>query len=129
MKSLPELSSNSSLTLILVGLTAAAILLIASIVSVATVIACRKPAVVRRRHRCQTKSSDDLELSEAGFGEGFQRRSAQYRASMYAETEERISRLIEGKSIRSSYRSRLVNMSVNKPLSCWIIRFLFVLDV
>lgn len=39
--------------------------------------------------------------SEAGFGEGFQRRSAQYRASMYMQddntsTEERISRLIEG---------------------------------
>lgn len=97
IKSPPKLPTNSSLTLILVGLTAAAVLLIVSIVSVATVIACRKPTVVRRRHRCQSKPSDDLELSEAGFGEGFQRRSAQYRASMYAETEDRISRLIEGK--------------------------------
>ncbi|XP_068894173.1 neural cell adhesion molecule 1 isoform X1 [Tenebrio molitor] len=91
-------SSRQNLTVILVALTAAAVLLIVGIVAAACVIACRKTPVVVRRQTTTRKSSDDLELSEAGFSDGFHRRSAQYRASMYAlqETEDRISRLIEG---------------------------------
>ncbi|CAH0550171.1 unnamed protein product, partial [Brassicogethes aeneus] len=89
--------SRPGLTVILVGLTALAALLIVGIVAAAAVIACRRPpAAVRRRRREASKPPSELELSEAGFGEGFHRRSAQYRASMYGETEERISRLIEG---------------------------------
>lgn len=90
----PALPMKQNLTLILLGLTAAAVLLIVGIVSVATVLACRKqPArVVMRRHqsgtRAASKPPDDLELSEAGFGEGFHRRSAQYRASLYAQEME-----------------------------------------
>lgn len=53
-------------------------------------------SVRRRRERRSSKPPSDLELCEAGFGEGFHRRSALYRASMYGECEERISRLIEG---------------------------------
>jgi hypothetical protein len=84
-----------------VALTAAAVLLIVGIVAAACVIACRKTPVVVRRQTTTRKSSDDLELSEAGFSDGFHRRSAQYRASMYAlqETEDRISRLIEGRCV------------------------------
>lgn len=76
-------------------------LLIVSIVAVAAVIACRRPATaaaaVRRRERRSSKPPEEFDLTEAGFGEGFHRRSAQYRASMYGECEERISRLVEGK--------------------------------
>lgn len=90
-------SSRRGLTLIIIGLTAAAVLLIVGIVVAAAVVACRKPpATVRRRPRNTRKPPDDGELSEAGFGEDFHRRSAQYRMSMYGEAEERISRLIEG---------------------------------
>lgn len=105
MDSEENLSSKQSLTVILVGLTAAAVLLIVGIVAVACVIACRKSSSttpVRRRQQQGNKCSEEIELSEAGFSEGFHRRSAQYRASMYAlqETEERISKLVEGKSFR-----------------------------
>ncbi|KRT85732.1 hypothetical protein AMK59_1865 [Oryctes borbonicus] len=86
---------KQNLTLILLGLTAAAVLLIVGIVAVATVLACRKQqanagttGVVLRRERRSSKPPDDLELSEAGFGEGFHRRSAQYRASLYAQEME-----------------------------------------
>ncbi|GJQ65845.1 hypothetical protein Trydic_g3948 [Trypoxylus dichotomus] len=85
---------KQNLTLILLGLTAAAVLLIVGIVAVATVLACRKhqpsggTGVVLRRERRSSKPPDDLELSEAGFGEGFHRRSAQYRASLYAQEME-----------------------------------------
>lgn len=85
---------KQNLTLILLGLTASAVLLIVGIVSVATVLACRKQqsnsgnnAVVLRQRR-SSKPPDDLELSEAGFGEGFHRRSAQYRASLYVQEME-----------------------------------------
>lgn len=73
-------------------------LLIVSIVAVAAVIACRRPTAtaVQRRPRRSSKPPDEFDLTEAGFGEGFHRRSAQYRASMYGECEERISRLVEG---------------------------------
>lgn len=99
-------------------------MLIVSVVVAATVLACRRrthsqrmlfteflklvllhvtvtasdsiSSVRRRRERRSSKPPSDLELSEAGFGEGFHRRSALYRASMYGECEERISRLIEG---------------------------------
>ncbi|XP_019764503.2 hemicentin-2 [Dendroctonus ponderosae] len=92
-------STSHHLTIIIAGVSATAILLILAIVIAATVIACRKaPSTVpvRRRERRSSKPPSDLELSEAGFGEGFHRRSALYRASMYGECEERISRLIEG---------------------------------
>ncbi|XP_015837630.1 hemicentin-2 isoform X2 [Tribolium castaneum] len=91
-------SSRQNLTVILVALTAAAVLLIVGIVATAVTIACRKTPAAARRQTTRRKSSDDLEMSEAGFSEGFQRRSAQYRASMYGlqETEDRISRLIDG---------------------------------
>ncbi|XP_063921788.1 neural cell adhesion molecule 1 isoform X2 [Zophobas morio] len=97
-------SRHQNLTVILVALTAAAVLLIVGIVAAACVIACRKTPVVVRSQTTARKSSDDLELSEAGFSEGFHRRSAQYRASMYAlqETEDRISRLIEEANSRRS---------------------------
>lgn len=75
---------KQNLTLILVGVAAAVVLLIVCIVSIAGVLACRRqPTVVLRRPRPSSKSPEELELSEAGFGEGFRRRSEQYRASMY----------------------------------------------
>ncbi|XP_056634796.1 hemicentin-2 [Diorhabda sublineata] len=91
-------TSNMNLTALIVGLACAAVLLIVSIVSVSAVLACRKPKnrLVQRRSRRSSKPPDDFDLSEDGFGEGFHRRSAQYRASMYGECEERISRMIEG---------------------------------
>ncbi|ERL85566.1 hypothetical protein D910_02985 [Dendroctonus ponderosae] len=101
-------STSHHLTIIIAGVSATAILLILAIVIAATVIACRKaPSTVpvRRRERRSSKPPSDLELSEAGFGEGFHRRSALYRASMYGECEERISRLIEGEQLM-----RLVNV-------------------
>lgn len=79
---------KQNLTLILLGLTAAAVLLIVGIVAVATVLACRKQPRVVLRQRRNSKPPDDLELSEAGFGEGFHRRSAQYRASLYTQEME-----------------------------------------
>ncbi|XP_060524605.1 hemicentin-1 isoform X2 [Cylas formicarius] len=99
---LPESKSPTSLslTLIIAGLSVTAVLLIVVIIAVSTVIACRKNApkstTIRKRRRPSSKPPSELELSEAGFGEGFHRRSALYRASMYGECEERISRLIEG---------------------------------
>lgn len=120
----PTSSSTSSLTLIVVGLTAAAVLLIVGIVTVATVIACRRPpptvtsslaadpaaVQLRRRRSKQRMDVDESELSEAGFGEEFHRRSAQYRASMYAEAEDRISRLLEGPDL---IMSPVVSFSAN----------------
>ncbi|XP_066142392.1 neural cell adhesion molecule 1 isoform X2 [Euwallacea fornicatus] len=88
-------SSNPNLTVIIAGVSVAAFLLIIGVVVTASVVACRRSAV-RRRERRSSKPPSELELSEAGFGEGFHRRSALYRASMYGECEERISRLIEG---------------------------------
>ncbi|CAG9860290.1 unnamed protein product [Phyllotreta striolata] len=87
--------SSVNLTVIVVSLAAAAVVLIVSIISVAAILACRRPGVVRMRRR-SSKPPEEFDLSEAGFGEGFHRRSAQYRASMYGECEERISRMIEG---------------------------------
>nr|XP_023016282.1 hemicentin-2-like [Leptinotarsa decemlineata] len=94
----PESStSGKNLTLIIVGLAVAAVLLILSIIAVATILACRRPkTVVKRRPRRSSKPPEEFELSEDGFGEGFHRRSAQYRASMYGECEDRITRMIEG---------------------------------
>lgn len=85
----PVLAPGRDLTLLLIGIAAVAVLLIIGIVSVAGILACRRqPTVVLRRPRQTSKPSD--ELSEAGFGEGFLRRSAQYRASLYGqELEER----------------------------------------
>ncbi|CAG9765891.1 unnamed protein product [Ceutorhynchus assimilis] len=95
--------TNQNLTILISGVSAAAVLLILAIIIAATVNACRKSpsraAPVRRRERRSSKPPSELELSEAGFGEGFHRRSAFYRASMYGECEERISRLIEGVSL------------------------------
>ncbi|XP_050295244.1 nephrin isoform X2 [Anthonomus grandis grandis] len=91
-------TENPQMTLIIAGALALAVLLIFSIVIAATIIACKKKSrapLVRRRER-SSKPPSELELSEAGFGDGFHRRSALYRASMYGECEERISRLIEG---------------------------------
>lgn len=74
-----------------------AIILVTSI-AIVVVVACRKPeAVQKRTARRSSKPPEEFDLSEDGFGEGFHRRSAQYRASMYGECEERISRMIEGK--------------------------------
>ncbi|KAG5886152.1 hypothetical protein JTB14_018530 [Gonioctena quinquepunctata] len=90
-------TSGKNLTLIIVGLTVAAVFLILSIVAVATILACRRPKeVVMRRCRRSSKPPEEFELSDDGFGEGFHRRSAQYRASMYGECEDRITRMIEG---------------------------------
>ncbi|XP_030745151.1 hemicentin-1 [Sitophilus oryzae] len=92
--------SNQNLTIIIAGISVTAVLLIVIVVVVSTVIACKKSRVrnttIRRRERRSSKPPSELELSEAGFGEGFHRRSAMYRASMYGDCEERISRLIEG---------------------------------
>lgn len=91
------------------SLAAAAVVLIVSIISVAAILACRRPrgvtAVIRRRSRRSSKPPEEFELSDDGFGEGFHRRSAQYRASMYGECEERISRMIEGNSYFLLYLS------------------------
>lgn len=73
------------------GLAAAVVLLIVGIVSVAGILVCRRqPTVVMRRPQPCCKQSEEVELSEAGFGEGFRRRSAQYRASMYAQEVEQL---------------------------------------
>lgn len=86
-----------SLTLILLVLTAVAALLIVSIISAATVLACRKrPVAVVRQRTSRGKPPDDLELSEAGFNENFHRRSAQYRASLYEQEMDRNSRQVTG---------------------------------
>ncbi|CAH1116559.1 unnamed protein product [Phaedon cochleariae] len=90
-------TSNKNLTWIIIGASVAAVLLIMSIVIVAAVLACKRPTtVVKRRCRRSSKPPDEFELSEDGFGEGFHRRSTQYRASMYGECEDRITRMIEG---------------------------------
>lgn len=72
------------MTLIMVGIGAIALILVIGIIAVAVALACRRQPTVVRRQRRNSKPPDDLELSEAGFGEGFHRRSAQYRASLYA---------------------------------------------
>ncbi|KAF5299763.1 hypothetical protein FQA39_LY11433 [Lamprigera yunnana] len=78
--------TSQSLTLILLVLTAIASLLIVGIISVATILACRKrPPIVTRQSTTCRKPPDDTELSEAGFSEGFHRRSAHYRASLYLQ--------------------------------------------
>lgn len=90
--------ANQSLTLILLGLTAVAAVLMVGIISAATVLACRKrPAVAVRRRTTSRKPPDDYELSEAGFNEGFHRRSSQYRASLYEQEMNRNSRQITGR--------------------------------
>lgn len=82
------LPPGRDLTLLLIGIAAAAVLLIIGIVSVAGILACRRqPTVVLRRRSRQANKPPD-EVSEAGFGEGFLRRSAQYRASLYGQEEE-----------------------------------------
>lgn len=88
------LAPGRDLTLLLIGIAAAAVLLVVGVVSVAGLLACRRqPRVVTedvqmRRSRRSDKPRDDV--SDAGFGEGFLRRSAQYRASLYGpEVEER----------------------------------------
>lgn len=95
------LPSGRDLTLLLIGIAAAAVLLIIGIVSVAGILACRRQStVVLRRSRQASKPPD--EVSEAGFGEGFLRRSAQYRASLYGqEMEERTAsvRHVTGKEL------------------------------
>lgn len=87
-----ENDSNSvpeNLTLILVALAAAVVLLIVGIVTVVTILACRRQpgintgSTVVMRQRRSSKPPDEFELSEGGFGEGFHRRSAQYAASLY----------------------------------------------
>nr|XP_022903613.1 nephrin isoform X2 [Onthophagus taurus] len=81
---------KQNITLLLITLVASIFLLIICIVCTASMLACKKnnnvaqTVVMRRPRRC-SKPNEDLELSEAGFGEGFHRRSAQYRASMYAQ--------------------------------------------
>lgn len=89
---------NKNLTVIIIVGAVTAVILIVSIIIVASIVACRKPEAVKRRTaRRSSKPPEEFDLSEDGFGEGFHRRSAQYRASMYGECEERISRMIEGK--------------------------------
>lgn len=91
---------TQSLTLILLVLTAVAALLIVSIISAATVLACRKrPPVVVQQRTTRYKPPDDMELSEAGFNEGFHRRSAQYRASLYEQEIDRNARQPRGTSV------------------------------
>lgn len=81
-------------------MVAAGVLLSVSIVAVAAFLACRKKTTVVRRRVNTTKPPDDMEMSEAGFGEGFHRRSAQYRASLYAQEAASVacSRQVLGKS-------------------------------
>lgn len=73
-----------TLTLLLVILAAIVMVLIIGIVAIASVLACRRQPQVALRARRSSKPPEELELSEAGFNEGFHRRSAQYRASLYA---------------------------------------------
>ncbi|KAL1513908.1 hypothetical protein ABEB36_003247 [Hypothenemus hampei] len=99
VQSLSE-GSKTNLTLIIASVSALAFLLILIVAIATSVVLCRKSSSentqVTRRNRRSSKPPSELELSEAGFGEGFHRRSALYRASMYGDCEERISRLIEG---------------------------------
>ncbi|VEN64217.1 unnamed protein product [Callosobruchus maculatus] len=112
----PAAQGSSNLTLIIVSAAAVAVTLIVSIIAAASILACRRTNAaedaVRRRGRRSSKPPDEFDLSEDGFGEGFHRRSAQYRASMYGECEDRITRMIEGPdlilapyTIRSSQQS------------------------
>lgn len=103
------LSSAPTLTLILLSLALLAFLLILSIVTAATILACRRcpstaqqrvtPQLLQqhqlsgtdglitiRRSRRSSKPPEELELQSevAGFNDDFHRRSAQYRASVYA---------------------------------------------
>lgn len=92
--------ADKNLTVIIIVGAVTAVILILSIIIVASVIACRKPSAVQHRTaRRSSKPPEEFDLSDDGFGEGFHRRSAQYRASMYGECEERIARMIEGKEI------------------------------
>lgn len=88
---------NKNLTVIIAVGAVTGLILITSVIIVVVVV-CRKPEAVKKRTaRRSSKPPEEFDLSEAGFGEGFHRRSAQYRASMYGECEERISRMIEGR--------------------------------
>ncbi|CAH1982433.1 unnamed protein product [Acanthoscelides obtectus] len=96
----PSAQGSSNLTVIIISAAAVTVTLIVSIVAAASALACRRSTVaedaVHRRGRRSSKPPDDFDLSEDGFGQGFHRRSAQYRASMYGECEDRITRMIEG---------------------------------
>lgn len=89
------------------GVAAAVVLLIVCIVTIATVLACRRqPTVVLRRPRQRSKPPEEMELSEAGFGEAFRRRSEQYRASMYGPEPEQQGppmRIVTGTNVAMSY--------------------------
>lgn len=96
-----SITQTLNLTVVLVALTICISLLIVGIIAAASVLACKKTHNVKmrtRRVRIDPKPPDEFELnSEAGFSEGFHRRSLEYRASMYSpdEVEIRISRIIE----------------------------------
>ncbi|XP_025835516.1 uncharacterized protein LOC112906092, partial [Agrilus planipennis] len=84
------ISPRQNLNLVLIALAAAAVFLIICIVVAASVLACRRRPDpiglhVRRRRRRSDKNSDG---SDAGFNEGFHRRSSQYRVSMYEQEME-----------------------------------------
>lgn len=99
-------TSGLNMTVIIVAAAVIVLILIFSIITVTSVLACRKPTVVvRRRDRRSSKPPDEFDLSEAGFGEGFHRRSDLYRASMYGECEDRIQRILEGNHFNFIYNT------------------------
>ncbi|KAF7281767.1 hypothetical protein GWI33_004282 [Rhynchophorus ferrugineus] len=114
--------TNQNLTIIIAGISASALLLIIVVVVIATVVACKKSRggarTGRRRERRSSKPPSELELSEAGFEDGFHRRSAMYRTSMYGECEERISRLVEDPgdaALPTIYQSNR-NLGISQPV-------------
>ncbi|KAL3285926.1 hypothetical protein HHI36_000444, partial [Cryptolaemus montrouzieri] len=99
-------NGTTNLTPIYVVLISCSVILVIVIITAVFVLACRKPKPqVELRSRSEHKSKSGIEEfevnSEVGFGEGFHRRSAQYRASMYGpeEVEMRISRIVDSKII------------------------------
>ncbi|XP_044746121.1 hemicentin-1 [Coccinella septempunctata] len=94
--------ASRNLTPIYIVLASCGLLLVIVIITAVSILACRKPSsevVVRPKKARTTKNiSEEFELnSEAGFGSGFHRRSAEYRASMYGteDIERRISSIVD----------------------------------
>ncbi|XP_045461222.1 hemicentin-1 isoform X1 [Harmonia axyridis] len=103
---------STNLTPIYIVLSSCAVILVIVIITAVSILACRKPStevVVRRKNtRKPNNMTEDFELnSEAGFGSGFHRRSAQYRASMYGmdDVERRISNIVDRPDLILSPRS------------------------
>lgn len=91
-----------NLTPIYIVLSSCAVILVIVIITAVFILACRKSssevAIRPKKTRVAKNTTEEMEMnSEAGFGSGFHRRSAQYRASMYGteDIERRISSMVD----------------------------------